>query len=137
MNIKWLFFIYDYISNNLPISFIMNKEVPNSRTTRQSNLLHMQRCNSNFATTLPLFSLPVIWKKWSKLFQYINSRTNFKRCLRIKMINNNLDEVRCNYNHCIECQNELSKLNTNLSCTNIYYIFYSYTCLDFFCHVYF
>ena len=79
----------------------MNKEVLNSRSTTQSNLLHWERCNLNVVNRLPLFALPVIWNQWSTLFPEINSMTNFKRCLKMKMINNYLDKVRCNYNRCI------------------------------------
>ena len=57
-----LLFVFDFLSNNLPVSFTdlfkFNRDMPDARLTRQSDLLHIDRCQSKFASSLPLYSLP-------------------------------------------------------------------------------
>ncbi len=64
-------FMHDYLVNNLPMSFngtfIANRDVPNARPTRQSNLLHIPRCDSNFARKLPYYFLPSVWNELARL----------------------------------------------------------------------
>ena len=68
-------FMFDYLHNSLPESFdnmfIKNNQLPNSRTTRQSNLLHIATSRSNFASRLPKFTLPKLWNKWGNNFRKI------------------------------------------------------------------
>ena len=45
-------FVFDFMRNKLPVSFsetfTFNKNVPNARLARQSDLLHIPRCRSHF-----------------------------------------------------------------------------------------
>ena len=71
-------FMYDYKYEKLTSSFRgtfkQNDEFPNSRTTRQSNLLYVPKYHSKFTSKLPLYYLPPIWNKWTKLITENGSR---------------------------------------------------------------
>ena len=62
-------FMYEYTNNRLP-SFLshifpLNREIQESRLTRQSNLFFITRGVSNFSGSLPLYNLPRIWNEWT------------------------------------------------------------------------
>ena len=65
-NYQAAIFMFGYIKNKIPGSFDSvfpyNCEIQSLRYTRQSRLL---RCESNFASKLPLSMLPSIWNKWA------------------------------------------------------------------------
>ena len=52
-------FTFDLLSNNLPGSFngtfVYNRDLSTTYSTRQSDLLYVARCHSEFASKLPLF----------------------------------------------------------------------------------
>ena len=62
-----LLFVFDFLSSNLPVAFTdmfkFNRDMPDARLSRQSDLLHIDRCQSKFASSLPLYSLPIVWHK--------------------------------------------------------------------------
>jgi len=62
-----------YRQNKLPRSFDelfpFNHDVQGGIMTRQSNQLYIQRCDSTFASNLPIFAFPKIWNKWSHCAQ--------------------------------------------------------------------
>ena len=62
--LKVILFVNDFMANKLPISFnnifLFNHERPNSRNTRQSNLLYQERCCSKFSENMPLCNFPKI-----------------------------------------------------------------------------
>ena len=63
-------FMNRFFNDQLPPSFNglfrYNHEVQTAHATRQSNLLHTERCNSQSATKSPLYIFPVIWNKWNR-----------------------------------------------------------------------
>ena len=69
--------MYKFVHNMLPLSFKhtfkFHYEFQSSHLTRQSSLIYIKRCDSNFARKLPLFAFPIIWNNWSPIcVQYAN-----------------------------------------------------------------
>ena len=60
-----VFFMYDFVENNLPDVFRCNRDVQNIHRTRQSDMIHVYRCHTKFSSRLPLYTLPIIWNKWA------------------------------------------------------------------------
>jgi len=62
-----LIFIFDYITNKLPLSFAntfqFNRDHLDLRPTRQADMIHIARCPLQFARKLSLYALPEIWNK--------------------------------------------------------------------------
>ena len=60
--LKVILFVNDFIANKLPISFnnifLFNHERPNSRNTRQSNLLYQERCCSKIFRKYAFIQFP-------------------------------------------------------------------------------
>ncbi len=87
---KSVLFIHDYLLNKLPNSFEgifpKNQDMPNSRETRQSNLLHVPRYSAKFAAKLPIFSLPSIWNKWSRSLPENSSKFRIQRYIQSAML---------------------------------------------------
>jgi len=102
-------FVFDFINNKLPISFNnlfkFNKDIPSARLTRQSEMLYITRCTSQFAGRLPLFVLPIIWNNWTKCIDQNGTRSNCKRQIKIKLLDKYPTRVKCNNIHCTECHN--------------------------------
>ena len=48
--------------------FKYNRDNPDSRLTRQSDMFHIARCPLKFAQNLPLYTLPEIWNKQARSF---------------------------------------------------------------------
>ena len=75
-------FMYDYTNNRLPSSFShifpLNREIQESRLTRQSNLFYITRGVSKFSGSLPNYNLPRIWNEWTPKIPEYTSRTHFK-----------------------------------------------------------
>ena len=69
-------FMYDYTNNRLPSSFShifpLNREIQESRLTRQSNLFYITRGVSNFSGSLPQYNLPRNQYGMSGLQKYQN-----------------------------------------------------------------
>ncbi len=101
-----LLFVYDYLSDNLPISFTgvfpTNNEIQ-IRTTRQSNLLYIPRYSSKFAQKLPIFSLPSLWNSWVISLPVNVSRPVMKRSIKHIMLGRYPHAVQCDNQRCAEC----------------------------------
>jgi hypothetical protein len=103
-------FMFDYTKHTLPDSFESvfkcRYEIQTNRLTRQSNQMHIARCRTNFAGNLPLFALPKIWNKWSHpTFSSNMSRNQFKTYLKVNILNNYKDKVKCSNTYCTDCRN--------------------------------
>ena len=102
-------FMHDFISHNLPKSFnnifTINRDVPNSRPTRQSELLYVARCPSQFASKLPLYAFPKLWNKWVKRVALTGTRTSAKRLISNFIFKNYPMQVKCTNLRCLECYN--------------------------------
>ena len=100
-------FMLDYINKRLPRSFnstfIFNHQIQSTRTTRQSNLLHITRCKSNFACKLPLYTFPHIWNKWSSMIAINVSLAQIKRQMKNKLLDAYHSSVKCTNVYCTDC----------------------------------
>ena len=76
-------FMFDFINQNLPCSFdgVFQHvhEVQNIRWTRQSDLFYIPIRQFNFASKLPLYTLPSIWNKWANTIPKCITRTQIKK----------------------------------------------------------
>ena len=107
--LKVILFVNDFIANKLPISFnnifLFNHERPNSRNTRQSNLLYQERCCSKFSENMPLCNFPKIWNKWSYvLSNQRTSRSHLKYSMMASQFLKYAPVVTCSNNHCKDCR---------------------------------
>jgi hypothetical protein len=104
-----ILFMFDYLSNKLPISFVntfvLNRNMPNSRLTRQSDLLFITRCQSQFANSLPLYAFPVMWNKWvaTSMVTISMSRYRFKVRTKYVLLERYQRHVTCQYRKCPDC----------------------------------
>ena len=104
-----LLFMFDFIENKLPISFTgtfkFNRDNPESRPTRQSNMFYIARCQLQFARRLPLLALPEIWNNKSKSIMNVNtiSRFQFKHKSKTAYLNTYQSHVRCKNERCLDC----------------------------------
>ena len=101
--------MYDYCHNKLPNSFgsvfKFNHEVQPVRTTRQSNLMHIPRCHSEFSSKLPIYNFSIYWNKWSDIGSVLQTRSSFKSILKSD-IDSYLIEVNCANTNCIDCNSK-------------------------------
>ena len=101
------FFAFDLNTKKLPISFndifTFNRDLPNTRVTRQSDNLYVAKSYNVFAGRLPLISIPRIWNKWINLLTYQTTRGNFKHQLKTNIFDSYLEIVRCNNKRCNDC----------------------------------
>ncbi len=106
-----LMFTYDYMTNNLPNSFRgtfpLNSDMPNSRETRQSNLLYIPRFNGRFAQKLPMYFMPSLWNTWARSFQELKSRYQLKRIVKKNKLQSYLETILCTNMRCRECYPQL------------------------------
>ena len=106
-----LLFIFDYITNKLPISFAstfqFKRDNLDLRPTRQSDMIQVARCPLQFARRLPLYAIPEIWNKQSKSQMNVDSlsRSQFKYQIKTKYLNNYQSQVRCTNKRCLDCYN--------------------------------
>jgi len=100
-------FAFDLNTKKLPISFndifTFNRDLPNTRVTRQSDHLYVAKSYNVFAGRLPLISIPRIWNKWINLLTYQTTRGNFKHQLKTNIFDSHLEIVRCNNKRCNDC----------------------------------
>ena len=105
-----MLFMNKYIRNKLPDSFKntfrYNYEIQGNRSTRQSNLMHIDRFNSNFVCKLPMFEFPKTWNKWCQHFgtSFI-SHYQIKKKVKSVMLENYAINVICNNPRCRDCNN--------------------------------
>ena len=90
-NYEATIFMFDYTRKTLPSFFDSvfpyNCEIQSLRYTRQSRLLHIPRCESNFASKLPLYMLPSIWNKWASHLSENTTRNQFRKHVKSTLIN--------------------------------------------------
>ena len=102
-----LIFVHDYLTDKLPKSFQgtlpRNSDMPNSRDTRQSNLLYVPQYSLRFAQKLPVHILPSLWNDWSKLIPNNLSRGQTKRLIKRNKLQRYPEIVSCNNPRCLEC----------------------------------
>ncbi len=100
-------FAFDFKAKNLPISFndsfMFNRDMPNSRETRQSDHLYVTKSHNLYAGRLPLFHIPRMWNKWITTIPYEVTRNKFKRQLKAHIFAGYPQVVKCNNMHCREC----------------------------------
>ncbi len=100
-------FAFDFKAKNLPISFndsfMFNRDMPNSRETRQSDHLYVTKSHNLYAGRLPLFHIPRMWNKWITTIPYEVTRNKFKRQLKAHIFAGYPEVVKCNNMHCREC----------------------------------
>ena len=110
-------FMFDYINDNLPISFRNtfqhNRDVK-QRTTRQSNDIHVPRTETKFASVQPVYNFPKIWNTYSNL--EMSSRNRFKNSLRFEFLSNYSDIGTCQNMYCRDCH----RVWNSISCHTIY-----------------
>ena len=99
-------FMHDFRLNKLPSSFSnvyqLNSDNQGARPTRQSELFYIERCDSVFASKLPLYNFPKIWNKFSNL--HCLSRSMFKTNIQSTMYAKYPDNVKCLNIFCIDCR---------------------------------
>lgn len=99
-------FMNQFVNDMLPISFVniyrFNYDVQNCHRSRQSNNLFIERCNTSFASKLPLFNFPKIWNKW--IINGCNKESipqiKIKEKVKSLMLKKYLDSVKCDNPKC-------------------------------------
>ena len=76
--------------------------MPNSRDTRQSNLLYVPQYSLRFAQKLPGHILPSLWNDWSKLIPNNLSRGQTKRLIKRNKLQRYPEIISCNNPRCLE-----------------------------------
>ena len=101
-------FMFDYIAHNLPQSFNnmfnTNHEINPYINTRQSNMLHVPRCDTNFSRNLPLYHLPTTWNRYRHSHPHTcTTRSTFKRSLKTDLLAQYSNTVVCTNPRCRDC----------------------------------
>ena len=101
-------FMFDYRTLSLPDSFrntfILNRQLPNSRVTRQSDLYYIPKTRTGFIGKFPFYSIPRIWNKWSHIVAMCTSKKQLKNIIRKTVLNTYSSEIFCNNPYCSDCQ---------------------------------
>ena len=93
--------MHNFLGNKLPKSFDqvyqLNRDVQEVHERRQSNLIYMERCDSEFSKMLPLYSIPKLWNQFQINMHALQDLSIFQAKLSIKkaLISVYLDSVRC------------------------------------------
>ena len=107
-NYQSAIFMFDYTRKKLPNSFDSvfpyNHEIQSLRFTRQSRLLHIPRCVSNFASKLPLYMLPSIWNKWASHLSENTTRNQLKKHVKSTLTEHYSSNVYCSNTFCTDCR---------------------------------
>ncbi len=108
-NYESLLFMHDFDNSKLPRSFDntfkYNRDNQVNRRTRQSNMLHIARCDSNFSRRLPLYHLPGIWNIWSLKLKSNVTRSCYKKSVRNSLLDRYIISIKCKNPRCTECTN--------------------------------
>jgi len=105
-------FMQDYATRKLPVSFIdlfkYNYENQVNRETRQYFLMSIDRCDSIFASNLPLYNFPKLWNSWIRSSKTDTSKPNFFNSqIKLKMketfLSSYASTVKCSNIHCVDC----------------------------------
>lgn len=101
-----LLFMQAYTQQMLPSSFSnifkRNHECRENIHTRQNNLFRIDRCDSAFASRLPLYHLPRVWNSWPTNLSLMSTRKakfNIRKCL----IDSYAETVNCANPACRDC----------------------------------
>ena len=106
-----MIFMHNFLGNKLPKSFDqvfqLNRDVREVHETRQSNLIYMKRCDSEFSKRLPLYSIPTLWNQFQVNIHALQDLSIFqaKRSIKKALISVYLDSVRCRNPNCKDCIN--------------------------------
>ena len=98
--------MHNFIGNNLPKSFDqvfqLNRDVQEVHETRQSNLINMKRCDSEFSKRVPLYSMPTLWNQFQINTYALQDVSIFqaKQSIKKALISVYLDSVRCSNPNC-------------------------------------
>lgn len=109
-----ILFMYDYMTHKLPPSFnnmfTTNQERNPHVHTRQSNMLHIPRCDTTFSRNLPPYALPMTWNHYLQAHPTYNihvdatvSRSKFKYDLKNEIFNKYSTNVDCDNPRCRDC----------------------------------
>ena len=100
-------FMYDVFHKLLPKSFDLvikyNHEIQ-TRPSRQSHLLHVDRCRTKFVENLPLNVFPKISNKYIKYVTDTETRPRFKKQIQDYLIKAYPNIVKCTNTHCKDCR---------------------------------
>ena len=103
-----IMFMYDFLTNELPLSyggcFVKNSDLPGARSTRQSDLFHVPRCQTNFASKLPVYQMPRAWNKYARLFADLPRKSTVKNTMKNHFLTGYSENIKCNNTHCRDCQ---------------------------------
>ncbi len=101
-------FMSMYLKKQLPRSFdklfMQNHEIQENHNTRQRNLIHIERCDSEFARRLPLYTFPYIWNRWSNKLLDTPSNQMLKKC-KSSMFTSYADTIKCDNLYCSVIKN--------------------------------
>ncbi len=102
-----ILFMFDYINNNLPISFFnLFHDLTHSRTytTRQTGTsFYIDRPRTKFTSDLPFHNFRSIWNKINYNLKTISSRTALKRQIIKDFIDSYNDNIHCTNLRCRDC----------------------------------
>ena len=102
-----LVFMHEYKLNELPdsfgSSFTANNQIQLAHRTRQSHLLYVERCHSQFAKCLPLFFFPTLWNDWYDTVHHLLTVSSLKRFLKNRFIASYRSVVNCTNVGCRQC----------------------------------
>ena len=105
-------FMHDFCMNKLPQSFdamyTKNHGIQNNRPTRQSNLFHIERCDSTFSSKLPIYNFPMVWNKWARVVPEYTKRSRFKNEIKKCFLENYSMIVKCQNRYCRDCYDHTS-----------------------------
>ena len=92
-------FMFDYKNLTLPSTFqnafILNRNLPNSRPTRQSDHYFVPKHRTNYLSNFPLFTLPRIWNNWIHVVDSINTTQKLKRIIKTTILNKYSSAITC------------------------------------------
>ena len=101
-------FMFDYRKLTLPSTFenvfMLNRNLPNSRLTRQSDHYFLPKHRSNYVLKFPLFTLPRIWNNWIHVVDSINTTHKLKRVIKTTILNTYSETIVCQNPRCPDCR---------------------------------
>jgi hypothetical protein len=124
--------LHDYLSNKLQNSFNgcfpTNSEMPSSRTTRQSRLLHVPKYSLKFSQRQPTGYLPLLWNKWTKLIAENASRSQAKMIINSTLLHDYPEVVRCENIRYYECHFNVNRIQYASVVQSPPYYWYHHVC---------
>lgn len=102
-----LLFMIKFEKNQLPQSFnnmyLHNREMHPNRITRQSNQIYINMPRNNFIASLPTFTIPHIWNKWTVKLDLSNSTRILKKFITKTLSLEYQTQIICNNPGCRQC----------------------------------